>query len=48
MVVTRSGLKYVDKRIGGGAPVQPRLLMILDYRFGGPIISPAMWDMPQR
>ena len=32
--MTRSGLKYVDKRIGGGAPVQPGLLMILDYRFG--------------
>ena len=34
MVTTRSGLKYVDKRIGKGAPVQPGQLLILDYRCG--------------
>ena len=32
VVTTRSGLQYVDKRIGGGAPVQPGQLLILDYR----------------
>jgi hypothetical protein len=32
VVTTRSGLKYVDTRIGGGAPVQPGQLLILDYR----------------
>lgn len=32
LVTKRSGLKYVDVRIGGGAPVQPGQLLILDYR----------------
>ena len=32
VVTTSSGLKYVDMRIGGGAPVQPGQLLILDYR----------------
>lgn len=33
-MTTASGLKYADKRIGGGAPVSKGLLLILDYRSG--------------
>jgi FKBP-type peptidyl-prolyl cis-trans isomerase len=31
-VTTPSGLKYADKRIGGGAAVSKGLLLVLDYR----------------
>ena len=31
-VSTASGLTYVDKRIGGGAPVTNGFLIVLDYR----------------
>lgn len=29
---TASGLTYIDKRIGGGAPVTKGFLILLDYR----------------
>ncbi|KAK9909539.1 hypothetical protein WJX75_003819 [Coccomyxa subellipsoidea] len=32
IITTPSGLKYVDRRIGGGAPVERGFLIILDYR----------------
>lgn len=37
IVTTRSGLKLADVRIGGGAPVNQGMLVILDYRCEAPV-----------